>query len=568
MARETTKGSAGAALRARKQAVGKPATVSAAAATARVPIVGIPVVDLKMRLTELERQNEELRQALLQLTTSRDRFSELYEFAPVSYLSLDRIGVIRESNLAAAELLGLPRTELVGKRFSTFIAREDQDAFHLHLRNALTSDRRSRCELAMRKPDHAPLRLRLESSVIGAQTPESAMLHAALIDITQAAMDQTRLRDLNQGLAQAIAERTEALSTSLALLRSNEERLRLALEAGSMGTWTIDIATGQASCDEPHGQLYGRAPVATVHTFDDWLACLHPDDHDRMREAVVRALQGLDKRLSAEYRILWADGSVHWLMAHGQIFFDEHGRVLGIAGVEQNIDERKGLELEILHIADNEQRRIGQELHDDIQQRLTGLGLMAESLCERLAVKPGSEHAMSSRLARGVSETCERVHRLSHGLVPLDLNGEGLSVALARLARATDAPGRLRCEFLGAAGLEVHDGFAATHLYRIAQEAVTNAIRHSGANRITLTLSHAGPLTTLIVADNGHGVVGRESEGRGMRIMAYRASLIGATLTVTRAQASGLMVRCAVALLPGGVNNLESPGMNEDVRLG
>lgn len=333
-------------------------------------------------------------------------------------------------------------------------------------------------------------------------------------------------------------------------LHSAEERLHLALEAGGMGTWTIDVATRQCACDERHGLLYGRASVPTVHSIEEWLAYLHPDDRGRMVAAMNRAMRGEDTVLSAEYRIVWADGSQHWLMARGRVFLDEHGRPVSIAGVEQDVDERKTLEREVLHIADMEQRRIGQELHDDVQQRLTGLGLMAENLSEHLARTSAPEHEMSVRVARGIGDVSERINRLSRGLVPLDLNGEGLRVALGGLAQVTSDTGSLRCTFRCDGESEIHDGFVATHLHRIAQEAVTNAIRHSGASRISITLADTGDFTVLKVADNGRGIGAGNGAGRGLNIMAYRASLIGASLKVGRAKPRGTDVTCSL-LRPG-----------------
>lgn len=329
-----------------------------------------------------------------------------------------------------------------------------------------------------------------------------------------------------------------------------DERLELALEASEMGTWTIDIARRRCSCDARHSRLYGRPSLPFVHTLDEWMGYIHPEDLGRVSAFIERAMRGLDTWLSVEYRIVWANGSVHWLLARGRVYRDAQGRPLRIVGVEQDIDDRKTLEMEVLHIADTEQRRIGHELHDDIQQRLTGLGLIAESLCEQSAKRPESEQVMARRLARGLADLSERVHHLSRGLVPLDLNGEGLGVALRRLARDTDAPGLLRCRFSNEDGLEVHDGFAATHLYRIAQEAVTNAVRHGAARRIRIALSRQGLLTRLTVADNGRGIEDRVDCGRGLRIMAYRASLIGATLRIVRTRSGGTRLDCALNLPP------------------
>lgn len=534
---------------------------------ARLPVTDIRglVQELDTHQVELEQQNEELRLAQLHLAESRDRLSDLYEFAPIAYLTLDATAVARQCNLAAAELLGLPREKLLGRRFPHFVAQHEGDAFHLYFQQALLGERKTTCEFAMHKADRSrsPLRLRLESTRIRAADPVSGgpgCCHVALIDLTQQALDRARLSEMNRGLEQAVAERTAALSESLARLRANEERLALALEVGGMGTWTLDLERRRAFCDERHERLCGRQPNPDGHPLEVWRNSLHPEDRERMEALMRRAAQGLDAALAAEYRIVWADGSVHWLAVRGRVIFDKDRKPTHIVGVEQDIDERKTLEMEVLHIADREQRRIGQELHDDIQQRLTGLGLMAENLCEALSPESdpkssrtsASEHAICRRLTQEIGEATRRVKRLSHGLVPLELEGDGLGVALHQLARATDVPGRLSCVFESVDGLELRDGFAATHLYRIAQEAVTNAIRHSGASRIRISLSRDSGQAIMRVADNGCGIQPGNGDGRGLRIMAYRASLIGATLTVTRAKSKGTQVSCAFTIAGGG----------------
>lgn len=347
--------------------------------------------------------------------------------------------------------------------------------------------------------------------------------------------------------ARAVAELAElGLPSSEVLGRQNfkEERLALALDVGVMGTWTIDLARGRAYCDERHERLCGRQPNPDGHSIDTWQASLHPQDRERMEALLQRVAQGLDPVLVAEYRIVWADGSAHWLAVRGRAVCGKNGKPSHIVGVEQDIDERKSLELEVLRIADSEQRRIGQELHDDIQQRLTGLGLMAAHLHDALVLKAAPEQGMCARLTQELGEVTSRVNRLSHGLVPLELDGDGLVVALHRLARATHAAGRVACLFKGDPALEVRDGFAATHVFRIAQEAVANAIRHSGATSIGIALTRRPGRAVLTVTDDGCGLQQRGEGGRGLSIMAYRASLIGATLKVARAKSKGTQVSC------------------------
>jgi PAS domain S-box-containing protein len=504
------------------------------------------VQELDTHQVELEQQNEELRLAQLALAQSRDRLSDLYEFAPLGYVTLDVRGTVRAANLAGAELLGVPRQKLLGRRFSGFVAAVDVGVFTRCIDETLTGQNKVQCEVGLPRAEGA-LRLRLESIRLPASDPDAGggpVCQVALIDITQASIAKALMLDLNRGLEMAVAERTRELSESLVQRRAQEDRLALALDAGVMSAWTLDLEVGRprGGSDLPTAPV--DMPEGASHSKTSWLRSLHPDDRERISAITARAIDGAHPVIAAEYRVLLPDGKTRWFAVRGRVMLDTRRRPCRIVGVEQDIDERKRLEMEVLQIADRAQRRIGQELHDDIQQRLTGLGLLAESLCDSLRQRSAPEEKLCRRLTVGIEETGGRVNRLSHGLVPLELEGGGLVVALHRLACATDAPGRVQCTFRHDAPLSVADGFSATHLYRIAQEAVTNALRHSGAANIHISLARNAAGATLEVSDDGAGMRHRGEDGRGLHIMAYRASLIGAILRITNSKSRGTCVSC------------------------
>ncbi len=511
--------------------------------------IRVLVQELDTHQVELEQQNEELRLAQLALADSRDRWSDLYEFAPVGYVTLDALGIVRASNLAAADLLGSPRQKLVGRRFSSFVAPVDVLAFAGYFADALVNENKVQGEIAVFRSGRAgdSLRLRLESIRIpddGSGSNPGPRCQMALIDVTQAALDKANLRELNRGLEEAVAERTRDLNDSLRHLRANEERLALALDAGVMRPWTLDLDQGRSRDGDTQRSSARNAAGHATSPEAAWLGTLHPEDRPRLAAVIGRAIAAADRVLAAEFRTLRSDGTSHWFAVRGRVILDSMRRPTRIVGVTQDIDDRKRLELEVLQTADRAQRRIGQELHDDIQQRLTGLGLLAESLCDAIAQRSSPEEALCRRLSLEIQETAERVNRLAHGLVPLQLEAGGLVVALHRLACATDTPGRLHATFEHDKSLRVPDGFSATHLHRIAQEAVTNAVRHSGAANISIRLRREARGAVLSVSDDGEGISPRGSDGRGLHIMAYRASLIGATLHVARSKPHGTRVTC------------------------
>jgi signal transduction histidine kinase len=212
----------------------------------------------------------------------------------------------------------------------------------------------------------------------------------------------------------------------------------------------------------------------------------------------------------------------------------------------RDISERKALEKEVLDVAAQEQRRIGQDLHDSVGQELTGLGLVAESLLESLAKQAHPDQELAVMLAGGVKRIFAQIRALSRGLIPLEVNADELAGALRQLAANIAASSDVKCTFSGGGLNEWDDNFGATHLYRIAQEAVTNALKHARAKHIRISLESTGQDATLSVTDDGVGLgdPAADSQGIGLRIMRYRADLINAVLSIDAVKGRGTSVTC------------------------
>ena len=218
------------------------------------------------------------------------------------------------------------------------------------------------------------------------------------------------------------------------------------------------------------------------------------------------------------------------------------------AGVHCDITTRKFLQKEVLQVAAQEQRRIGQELHDTTAQELTGLGLMAAGLAAGLAEQASPEAELAAKIARGVERVLDQIRDLAKWLIPVEVDSHGLMTALSELAvRIGTQPG-VACTFQCDEPVSVEDNITATHLYYIAQEAVTNALKHARAQHIHIDLTTGGPRITLRIRDDGVGITDQHAEARGvgLRIMRYRAGLINATLTIERAEEGGTVVTCTV----------------------
>ena len=212
------------------------------------------------------------------------------------------------------------------------------------------------------------------------------------------------------------------------------------------------------------------------------------------------------------------------------------------------IADREELERALLQISEREQTRIGQDLHDGLGQHLAGIELMSQVLEQNLSAKKlKMEACRAGDIARHVRDAISQTRLLARGLSPFVLESEGLLSALNELAHRTENVFRVACEFYGSEKLNVPEA-VGNHLYRIAQEAVTNAIKHGKAKRIEIRLESEGPLS-LTVKDNGSGIPPAlpKKRGIGLRIMEYRAHVIGGTLTAERDRAGGTIIRCIIA---------------------
>lgn len=640
------------------------------------------VHELQVHQIELQLQNEELHAAQVELIESRDRYAELYDFAPVGYATLDSSAKILDANLYLAVLLGVNRDKLINTRLSQRVARESQDALYLHLRAVMESNTEHACQIRMHRADGAILTMRLESIVI----PSAKEHHCrtALIDVTEtarameaitanenrlrlfiehapvaiamldrdmqylAASDRwlkdyhlegsvvgkshyqvfpeipeswkqvhrralageflssdgdrfqradgsvqwirwevlpwhtatgqvagivisteditdrktqaEALRELNQTLEQRVTERTR-------VAHDREERLKAILNAAVDSIITINydgvIQAANRATESMFGYSISELLDLPVHTI---IPSPQPQDHDRF---LTDYLRRSSRKVLAEGREMVGrrkDGSslpVEFAASeipHLQLFI----------GIIRDVSERQQLQKHVLEIADDEQRRIGQELHDGTGQELTGMSFFANSLREHLTKATRHESAgqtlwqlgdadfsrlkeIAGRLAEALVACNRRVHNLSHGIMPVQIDPEGLQTALEDLAVSLGGSESLKCRFVCPDKVVVSDQFTATHLYRIAQEALNNAQRHSRATQIELRLSQKNQRIVLEICDNGigfdtDGLHATESKlsGMGLRTMNYRAGLIGGTLQIEQRPEGGISVRCSV----------------------
>jgi signal transduction histidine kinase len=240
-----------------------------------------------------------------------------------------------------------------------------------------------------------------------------------------------------------------------------------------------------------------------------------------------------------------------WLKAaHGGLEARVRERTLALT---EEIAERERLENEILAISEREQLRFGYDLHDGLCQHLTGTALAGLNVEQTLADMGLSEQAAQvRRIIDLVEQAISDAHDMARGLAPVPFEPHGLMEAFEALAATTRKNFKVDCQFICFTPTLVENAGTAMHLYRIAQEAISNAIRHGKAEQVAIRLSSEDNEVVLLVVDNGCGLPSTASNGNGMglRIMKHRTSMIGGTFSARRLPEGGTEIRCAANVVP------------------
>ena len=224
-------------------------------------------------------------------------------------------------------------------------------------------------------------------------------------------------------------------------------------------------------------------------------------------------------------------------------------------GIIRDISERKKLQQDILSIVEEEQRRIGQDLHDGAQQELAGVSLLTQVLVnhiENVSKAPTLEAAnyckeLAIKIRSGLARAHQEIRSVARGLNPISVDATGLMNALREMSERTDELECVNCDFKCDGTVTIDDNFVANQLYRIAQEAVTNALKHGQPRHITIELTSADSQCILKITDDGMGFNHHSVQsGLGLKTMRYRASLLGGALLITPAANGGTAVTCKI----------------------
>jgi PAS domain S-box-containing protein len=324
---------------------------------------------------ELKLQHEALRVADKTIREAQARYVDLYDFAPVGYFTFDQRGLVKEVNLTAAGLLGYEVSFLIAKPFGALITPPYRDTFRLHIKSVFENGGNRVDGLELKRKDGTTFYASMASAPVRDANRTIVECRSAVIDITE-----------HKQMEQALAK--------------SEERLKLALEASRQAVWDWNLVTKVVEWSERAKTLFGFEPDAEV-TYDQFLERVQPDDRDRLRSGVMKALEQ-KQEYDDEVRIVWPDGTIHWLTAKGRVFYDETGKPVRMVGVGSDITERKQMEEAL------------REAHDELELRVQERTAQLSTAYEVLRAEMQERQRIEQQLRE--SQKMEAIGTLAGGI--------------------------------------------------------------------------------------------------------------------------------------------------------
>jgi PAS domain S-box-containing protein len=335
------------------------------------------------------------------------------------------------------------------------------------------------------------------------------------------------------GMVKDVTDRSKAEEA----LRISEERLRLAQQAARIGTFEWNIQTGVNTWTPELEAMHGLSPGGFGGTQTDWENLVHPDDLQQIHQLVDEAFK-TGRPMTGEWRVIWPDGTVHWIAGRWQVLMNELGEPSRMVGVNVDITDRKQAEealarmsRKLLIAQEQERARIARELHDDINQRIAMLAVRLEQLHD----DPSEIQSRVQELRRVTIEISDDVQALSHELHSSKLEYLGVVAGIRSWCREFGERQKINVNFTSDMSNPALPFDISVCLLRVVQEAVHNAIKHSEASQIEVQLRIESDEVHLTVSDLGKGFdvdAARQGSGLGLTSMQERVRLVNGSIVI------------------------------------
>jgi PAS domain S-box-containing protein len=479
----------------------------------------------QLKSVHARRAKTQKKEAAEALSDSNERLRAILDTAVEGIITIDQRGIIESVNPGAEKIFGYQADELIGKNVSVLMPMPHRAAHDGYLANYLRTG---------------------QARIIGIGREVSGQRKNGTLFPMDLSVSEVRLKDriLFTGFIRDISARKEsekALLHYAALVESSDDAIIGKSLDGYVTSWNhgAEIIFG-----------YSSSEIVGKH-----ISLLIPEDRKGEEPSILEKIKRGESVDHFETVRRRKDGRLIDVSVTISPIRNAKGKIIGASKLARDITGRKQLEREILEISDREQRRIGHDLHDGLGQHLAGIEMMSQVLDKKLAPKFSDGARRAADIARHVREAIGQARALARGLSPVTLESEGLASALHEHAVNVEKLYGVHCHLDYDTQVLVPNHAVATHLFRLAQEAVSNALKHGKATEISIHLKSDPGWIYLGISDNGVGFSPDKTPpttGMGLRIMKFRAGMIGGTLTIERNARDGMIVMCTAPIPPAG----------------
>ncbi|MEX1011922.1 MAG: PAS domain S-box protein [Balneolaceae bacterium] len=378
--------------------------------------------------------------------------------------------------------------------------------------------------------------------------------------IVESLYDEIRL-DIRLAFAEKLAQEKREWGILEQKLRDSEARYRSIVETSVDAIITINDRGHVLTFNRAAQKLfqYSASEVIgrNVHMLmPEPYSSEHDDYMNNYLTTGKKKIIGIGREVSGKRQ----DGTTFPMYLAVSETFIRDKRVF--TGIIRDISSERRLEKEILQISEHERRRIGQDLHDGLGQMLTGIGLITRNIASQLEKAEHPLYNQAEEVVSLIRDADQYARELTRGLVPVEFDNEGLNTALERLTDHAKKLFGIECTFQSNSVVQTEDSSGAVQLYRIAQESVSNAVKHGGATSVHIRVDGFRDFIRLQIQDNGTGFDKDwdKKGGLGVRIMQFRAGLIGANLEISDAKEGGALITCNMPQDSIGAENSHNPG--------